>query len=47
MMLKRPYFMTSGVWYYFDEDAFQYKLTNDAPEEAVQSYNEFYKLLKD
>lgn len=41
-----PYFMTNKEWYYFDEEAFCYKLTDKATEEAIKSYNEFYKLLE-
>lgn len=41
-----PYFMTNKDWYYFDEKAFSYKLTEKATEEAKQSYKEFYELLE-
>lgn len=37
-----PYFMNNPDWYYFDDKAFCYKLTDKAPKEAKDSYNEFY-----
>ena len=37
-----PFFMSNPAWYYFDEDEFCYKLTDQAPEKAKQSYDEFY-----
>ena len=43
LMVAEPYFMKNSDWYYFDENEFMYKLTESAPEEAVNSYNEFYK----
>ena len=42
MIPDRPFFMTNPTWYYFDEEEFCYKLTDKAPEKAIQSYNEFY-----
>lgn len=42
MTLPKPYFMQNKEWYYFDEEEFMYKLTKDAPDEAKQSYKEFY-----
>ena len=42
-MKERPYFMSNQAWYYFDESDFCYKLTDQAPPEAVQSYEDFYK----
>lgn len=42
---KEPYFMQNEKWYKFDEDEFKYVLTDEAPEKAVQSYNEFYNLV--
>lgn len=42
-MKKEPYFLSNKEWYYFDEREFCYKLTDKAPNEAVKSYNEFYK----
>ena len=45
--LEKPYFMENDEWYYFDEDAFKYVLTDKAPEKAVESYKEYYKLVDD
>lgn len=42
MSVKQPYFLTNEDWYYFDENEFRYKLTDKAPEEAVESYKQFY-----
>jgi hypothetical protein len=42
LMLPEPYFMTNKEWYYFDEEAFMYKLTDKAPKKAQESYKEFY-----
>ena len=42
-MKEQPYFMSDQAWYYFDEADFCYKLTDQAPPEAVQSYEEFYE----
>ena len=39
----KPYFMENEEWYTFDEINFKYVLTDKAPQEAVDSYNEFYK----
>ena len=39
----KPYFMTNEEWYYFDPEESVYKLTNKAPQEAIESYNEFYE----
>ena len=47
MMLKEPYFTKNKEWYYFDEKEFKYKLTDKAPQEAIDSYKEFYKKLKE
>lgn len=41
-----PYFMTNEEWYKFDEVQFKYVLTDKAPQEAIDSYNEFYKGLE-
>ena len=43
MRANIPYFMKNKDWYYFDEHDFLYRLTEKAPPEAVQSYDEFYK----
>jgi hypothetical protein len=45
MRVEEPYFMSNKEWYYFDEEEFCYKLTDKAPKEAVESYEEFYRLL--
>lgn len=37
-----PYFMQNREWYYFDQQEWCYKLTDAAPEEARESYKEFY-----
>lgn len=37
-----PYFMTNEEWWYYDEEEEIYKLTDKAPQEAIDSYNEFY-----
>lgn len=42
MDVSRPYFMTNEDWYYYDEEEEIYKLTDEAPEEAIESYEEFY-----
>lgn len=42
-MRTLPYFMTNEDWYYHDEEEFKYKLTNQAPQKAIDSYNEFYE----
>lgn len=47
MILKKPYFMKNKEWYYYDEKEYKYKLTDKATEEAIESYNEFYKILKE
>ena len=44
-MLPVPYFMQNDDWYYFDAIECTYKLTENAPEKAIESYNEFYKFL--
>jgi len=43
---EKPYFLSNSEWYYFDEVDYCYKLTDKAPKDAVQSYNEFYKSLE-
>lgn len=42
-MKEEPYFLSNKEWFYFDEQAFCYKLTDKAPKEAVKSYKGFYK----
>lgn len=46
MTIPEPYFMKNKDWYYFDENAFKYMLTDKAPEEARKSYEEYYKELE-
>lgn len=46
MEVKKPYFMKDKSWYYFDEEEFKYKLTDKAPQKAIESYKEFYRLFK-
>lgn len=43
MTLSKPYFMRNTDWYKFDEEKFKYVLTDKAPKNAVESYNEFYE----
>ena len=42
-ILGSPYFMENEEWYYWDEKEWKYKLTDKAPQKAIDSYNEFYK----
>jgi hypothetical protein len=37
-----PYFASNREWLYYDENEFRHKLKADAPEEAHQSYTDFY-----
>lgn len=46
MVQDKPYFMNDQSWYYLDKKEMKYKLTKDATEKAVKSYNEFYNNLK-
>lgn len=45
MRISEPYFMKNEKWYFFDEVEEIYKLTKEAPKEAIESYEEFYKIL--
>ena len=45
-MLDRHYFMENEKWYYFDAEEFKFKLTEEAPQKAVESYKEFYEALE-
>jgi hypothetical protein len=45
MIINMPYFMKNEKWYTWTEEE-GYKLTNVAPEEAVQSYDQFMKEIK-
>lgn len=40
---KKPYFMTNKAWYYYDMKEHRLKLTDEAPDKARKSYEEFYK----
>ncbi len=40
--VARPYFLENEEWYYYDEDEEIFKLTDKAPQEAIDSYNEYY-----
>ena len=40
-MLDMPYFMENPEWYYFD--GVKFVVTENAPEKAKESLNEFYK----
>lgn len=46
-LANKPYFMKNKEWYYFDEKEFVYKLTDKAPKEAKESYEQFYMLLNE
>jgi hypothetical protein len=37
--------MKNEEWYFFDEKEDMYKLTKEAPKEAIESYNNFCELL--
>ena len=43
MQLDIPYFMSNKDWYYFDPKDLMYKLTDQATDKAIESYNQFYK----
>lgn len=45
MRIPKPYFMENEEWYFFDEKEDMYKLTKEAPKEAIESYNNFCELL--
>lgn len=44
-MLKAdtPYFLTNKEWYYYDVKSFKYKLTDKAPQKAIDSYKKYYE----
>ena len=46
-MIRQDYlvFLQNKEWFYFDEKEWKYKLTNKAPQKAIESYKEFYKEL--
>lgn len=39
---EKPYFLENKEWYTFNEEEWKYELTDKAPQEAIDSYNEFY-----
>lgn len=45
MFIDEPYFMTNEEWHYFDTKDKIYKLTDEAPDKAIESYKEFYEQL--
>jgi hypothetical protein len=45
MTLDQPYFLIDPLWYDYDDELNIYILTDEAPQEAIDSYNEFYDLL--
>lgn len=54
MLLEKPYFLKNKEWYTENKDlpSFlggkkqrHYTLTDKAPKKAIDSYNEYYKLL--
>lgn len=45
MVAEKPYFMKNKNWFFFDYKKFKFVLTNDAPPEAVDSYNKFYEAM--
>ena len=42
----QPYFMENEEWWFYDWEEMKYKLTEKAPKEAIESYEEFYKEIK-
>ena len=46
MTIDKPYFLENEDWFYFDEEEWCYKLTDKAPQKAVESFKEFYELLE-
>jgi len=57
MLLDTPYFLTNKDWYIEDTDIpkflkggknkRRYKLTDKAPQKAIDSYNEYYNNLNE
>lgn len=45
MLTTEPYFMKNKEWYYHDKKEWRFKLTDKAPQKAIESYNDFYKLI--
>lgn len=46
MQLNKPYFMTNDEWYTYDDVELDFQLTDKAPPEAIESYNEYMKSIK-
>ncbi len=42
-MIEMPYFMNDEKWYEFDFEKRIFVLTDEAPEDARESYNEYLK----
>lgn len=42
-MVDMPYFMTNEAWYYFDYAEKKYKINDNAPQKAKDSYKRFVK----
>lgn len=47
MFIPNIYFLLNEEWYYYDEEEGIYKLTDKAPKKAIESYNNFYKKVKE
>lgn len=47
MDLSDVYFLKNKDWYYFDKEKHKLFLTDKAPKEAIESYNEFYEKLNE
>lgn len=51
MAMSQPYFMTNKEWFIeeYNEDHFftTFTLTDKAPQEAIDSYNEFIEMMSD
>ena len=45
MILLKPYFISNKEWFYYDLKEMKYKLTDKAPQKAIDSYNKFYSHL--
>lgn len=45
VLIEKPYFLTNKEWYKYDEKTKKYVLTDIAPKKAIESYNEFYKII--
>lgn len=45
--LSDVYFFKNKDWYYFDKEKHKLFLTDKAPKEAIESYNEFYEKLNE